>query len=82
MAKYTNISKKKRLEWEKKGLVSFDSKDQDTFELDREDERGVGLDVKFGSLLVQSYKTKKIRCNPSRWNIHPKTCTSQAQISK
>lgn len=40
MAKYTNISKKKWLEREKKGLVSFGSKDQDTFELDHDNERG------------------------------------------
>lgn len=39
LAKYTNISKKKWVEWEKKGLVSFGSKDQDTFDLDHENER-------------------------------------------
>lgn len=50
MAKYTNISKKKWVEWEKIGLVSFGSKDQDTFDLDHENERGEGLDVKLSSL--------------------------------
>lgn len=50
MAKYTSILKKKWVEWEKKGLVSFGSNDQDTFDLDHEIERGEGLDVKLSSL--------------------------------
>lgn len=39
--------------WEKKGLVSFGSKDQDTFDLDHENERGEGLDVKLSSLSAE-----------------------------
>lgn len=38
--------KEKWLELENKGLVLYDSQDQDAFELDRKDERGKGLDVK------------------------------------
>lgn len=49
LAKYTNISKKKWVEWEEKGLVSFGSKDQHTFDLDHENERG----------LVQSYSLRE-----------------------
>lgn len=45
--------KEKWVKWEKKGLVSFGSKDQDTFDLDHENERGEGLDVKLSSLSAE-----------------------------
>lgn len=53
MAKYKNISKKKWVKWEKKGLLSFGSKNQDTFDLDHENERREGLDVKLSSLSAE-----------------------------